>query len=119
MAKTTTVTISDDLDGSANAETVELSYRGTAYTIDLGRKNAAALEKALKPYLAAATKVPTRGRAAVSAPARRSRRGAAPKPARSGDAAAIRAWAESNGVAVTSRGRISAEVRRAYEAAKK
>ena len=117
MAKTTTVAVTDDIDGSANAETIHLSYKGTAYSIDLSKKNAAALEKALKPYLTAASKVSTRGRA-VSAPARRARRVVSNKPARGGDAATIRAWAEANGIAVTSRGRISQAVRDAYEAAR-
>jgi Lsr2 len=47
MAKTTTVTVTDDIDGSANAETIELSYKGTAYTIDLSKKNVTALERLL------------------------------------------------------------------------
>jgi FAD/FMN-containing dehydrogenase len=118
MAKTVTTTVTDDLDGSANAEEISFSYKGTAYTIDLGKKNASALDKALKPYLAAATKVPSRGRAAAAAPTRRSRRAAAVKPARTGDVAAIRKWAAANGHAVNTRGRISQTVRAAYEAAK-
>jgi hypothetical protein len=116
MAKTTTVSITDDIDGSANARSVDFSYRGAAYTIDLGKKNAAALDKLLKPYLDAATKVLTRGRPAA-APAR-SRRTAS-KPTASADVAAIRAWAAQNGHAVNARGRISQTVRDAYNAAKK
>jgi hypothetical protein len=117
MAKTTTVSVTYDIDGSGNAATVEFVYNGTAYTIDLGKKNVAALDKALKPYLDAATKVPGRGRVAV-APTRRGRRTSV-RAVVSGDVAAIRSWAAENGLAVNARGRISQTVRDAYEAAKK
>ena len=56
MATQTTVTVTDDLDGSANAKEVTFSLNGESWTIDLGAKNRAALEKALKPYIAKATK---------------------------------------------------------------
>ncbi len=118
MAKTVTTTVTDDLDGSANAEEISFSYKGTPYTIDLGKRNAAALDKALKPYLAAATKVPSHGRVAAAAATRRARRAVAVKPASTGDVAAIREWAVANGHAVSTRGRISQVVRAAYEAAK-
>ena len=114
MAKSTTVTITDDIDGSNGASEVAFSYRGVAYTIDLGKKNAAALDKLLKPYIVAATEVPTpttRGRT-------RTRR-AAVKAAVPTDVAAIRAWATENGYAVNSRGRISQTIRDAYAAATK
>ena len=48
MAKTTTISVTDDIDGSSNASTVEFAYKGIAYTIDLGRKNAAALDKGIE-----------------------------------------------------------------------
>jgi Lsr2 len=108
-----TVTVTDDIDGSANASEVSFSYRGTNYTIDLGKKNLTAFDKAMKPYIDAATKVPARGRAA-SVPTR-GRRGA---PASRGDARAIRVWAAENGHSVPARGRIPAAVREAYEAAR-
>lgn len=117
MARQTTVTVTDDLDGSANATEVSFSFDGTSWTIDLGAKNRAALEKALKPYIAKATQQPaprTRRSRAVS-----SGKGARRVPAgRSrGDLAEVRAWAKSNGYAVSDRGRISAEVQRAYDSA--
>ena len=46
IAKQTTVTILDDLDGSANAKEVSFSLDGRTWTIDLNAKNRAALEKA-------------------------------------------------------------------------
>jgi hypothetical protein len=109
MMATATV-ITDDLDGSANAQTVTFSFDGTAYTIDLGKKNRAALEKALKPYLAAATKVSrrsTRSRATGG----RGGRSATP------NLADVRAWASAQGIAVSDRGRIARDVLDAYAAA--
>jgi hypothetical protein len=105
MAKSMIVTVTDDLDGSPNATTVVFGYGGTNYEIDLSRKNAAALERALKPYLAAARRVRSgsgkRGRGS----------------GRSRDLAAIRSWAKKNGHRVSDRGRIASSVLDAYDAA--
>ena len=57
MAKATIIEIINDLDNSKNAEEVSFSFRGTDYTVDLGKKNLAALEKALKPYIEATSRV--------------------------------------------------------------
>ena len=51
MAKTVITQITDDLDGSNGAETISFGYRGTTYEIDLGRKNANAFDKLMKPIL--------------------------------------------------------------------
>lgn len=107
MAKTTLIEITDDLDGSKNAQEISFSFRGTDYTVDLGKKNLAALEKALKPYIDAASKV-SKGPAAK----RRS------KTANTGpQLSAIRAWAKDAGIEVSERGRISKVVREQYDAA--
>ena len=55
MAKTTITQITDDLDGSRDADTYSFAWEGTSYTIDLSKKNAKAFEKALEPYLGSAT----------------------------------------------------------------
>jgi hypothetical protein len=117
MARQTTVTVTDDLDGSANAKEVSFSLDGTSWTIDLSAKNRAALEKALKPYIAKATPQPPRQ-------TRRGRVGASGKTARRvtsrssrRDLGEIRTWARSNGYEVSDRGRISAEVQQAYDSA--
>jgi hypothetical protein len=110
MAKQTTVTITDDLDGSANAKEVSFSLDGRTWVIDLSAKNRAALERALKPYIAKATeqgRAKSRGKTARSSSRSRSRR----------DVAAVREWAKNNGHQVSDRGRVSAEVQRAYDAA--
>lgn len=109
MAKTTITT--DDLDGSPDAETISFSYAGSDYTIDLAKKNKAAFEKALKPYLDAATSTSSR-RSSRSSSTRSSARRRS-----SVDTSAVRAWAQENGMEVSERGRISREVLEAYHAA--
>ncbi len=109
MATQTTVTVTDDLDGSANAKPVAFSLNGESWTIDLSAKNRAALEKALKPYIAKATK---QGRSRSVSSSRKTT-GRAPRT----DMAAVRNWAKSNGHPVSDRGRISATVQQAYDAA--
>ena len=109
MAKQTTVTVTDDLDGSANAKEVTFSLNGESWTIDLSAKNRTALEKALKPFIAKATK---QGRRRPIASVKKTAR-----PAPRTDLAAMRDWAKSNGHQVSDRGRISAAVQQAYDAA--
>ena len=100
-------TISDDLDGSGNASAVSFSYNGVDYSIDLSNKNKAAFDKVMKPYLAAASKVGGRRT--------RSRRSAA-SPGKRSDLNDVRAWAKSQGMKVSDRGRVSAEVLAAFDA---
>lgn len=61
MAQRTVTILSDDLDGkeSSDIETVAFGFDGSSYEIDLSKKNRAAMEKALAPYLDAARKVMT------------------------------------------------------------
>ena len=109
MAKHTTVTVTDDLDGSANAKEVNFSLNDESWTIDLSSKNRAGLEKALKPYIAKATRQ-GRSRAATS-----TRKSAARGPRT--DLSQVRGWAKTNGHQVSERGRISAAVQEAYDSA--
>lgn len=51
MAKTTIIKLTDDIDGGNADETVEFSIDGKVYEIDLSRRNANALRKALQPYV--------------------------------------------------------------------
>jgi hypothetical protein len=103
------VIVTDDLDGSADAQTVEFSLKGATYEIDLASKSLAALEKALKPYIDAGTRVSSRGRS-VSARRRKSTSGV--------DLAAVRTWAAKNGHQVAARGRVSEAVMNPYNASK-
>lgn len=106
MAKTVNVVITDDLDGSPGAETVSFGIDGHSYEIDLGQKNLAKLQKSLQPFIDA-------GRRTAHRRAAKPARGAAP----GADRAAVREWAASQGLKVSERGRISAEVLTKYDAA--
>lgn len=107
MAKQTVVTevLVDDLDGSAADRTVNFSWDGTSYEIELSKKNAQAFERAIKPYVEVARK-------ARASRARRSNSRGAKR-----DLSAIRDWAAQNGFEVSTRGRIAASIIDAYEAA--
>jgi hypothetical protein len=112
MAKQTTVTLLDDLDGSKAEATVSFGWQGKSYEIDLSRKNSRALEKALAPYIAAAR--PIRGSSSGS---RRPGRGSASAAGRP-QLALVRSWARDNGYPdLADRGRIPVEVQSAYDAA--
>jgi Lsr2 len=106
MAKTVSVVITDDLDGSPGAEAVTFSIDGHSYEIDLGEQNLTKLRTALQPFTDAGRRTgqPRQARPASSA---------GPKV----DRAAVRAWAAAQGLQVSDRGRISAEVMSKYEAA--
>lgn len=106
MAKTTVVTITDDIDGSAGAETVRFGYDGQTFEIDLSSKNREKFLKGLQPFIDSSRRV---ARTGTSRPARgrTSRK----------DSSAIRAWAAEQGLAVSERGRIPAAVLSKYEAA--
>lgn len=59
MAQRTVTILSDDLDGKEGKDvaTVMFGFDGATYEVDLSKKNRAALEKALSPYIGAARKV--------------------------------------------------------------
>lgn len=109
MAKQTVVTeiLVDDLDGSAGDRTVNFMWDGTSYEIELSRRNAAAFEKAIRPYVDAARRVRSS----------RGRRPAGSARSHKRDLGAIREWAAKNGYEVSSRGRIAFSVIEAYDAA--
>jgi nucleoid-associated protein Lsr2 len=113
MAKTVITQVTDDLDGSTGAEIISFAYRGTTYEIDLGRRNASAFDKMMRPYLDAARTVTAArgGRRGSSNGRRAARRSSA------GELASIREWARVQGYSVSDRGRISANVMEAYEKA--
>jgi hypothetical protein len=51
VAVARTEVITDDLDGSPDAQPYEFTWDGTTWTIDLAEKNRKKLEDALRPYL--------------------------------------------------------------------
>lgn len=112
MAQEVVVTHTDDLDGSAADETVTFALDGTTYEIDLNAKNAAGLRKALDRYVTNARRASNsngarRGRSS----GRRATRGADIDPK------AVRVWAQEQGLEISSRGRIPAEIIERYNAA--
>jgi hypothetical protein len=106
MAQKVITELLDDIDGSEADETVEFSYRGYNYQIDLNAKNIGKLDKALTPFI-------DHARRAGRAGARQAKGAVVHVPS---DAAAVRAWAQSNGYEVPDRGRIPGSVREAYQA---
>jgi hypothetical protein len=58
MAKTVSVVVTDDLDGSAGAEAVSFSLDGHGYEIDLSRGNRTRLADTLRPFIDAAAAPP-------------------------------------------------------------
>jgi hypothetical protein len=70
MAQSTITYLSDDLDGSDADETVRFALDGKNYQIDLNKKNASALRRALKPYVDAgrSTRRATRSTARTGSP---------------------------------------------------
>jgi hypothetical protein len=109
MAQVTEVRLVDDLDGGAADVSVDFAIDNRHYEMDLSEKNAAQLRDVLAPFIAAA-------RRAGGSPVARARRSPAARPtAVREETAAIREWAGANGFEVSSRGRIAASVREAYE----
>ena len=109
MAQRTIIELEDDLTGGPAVETVSFGLDGQVLEIDLNKKNAAKLRKALEEFVPHARKA-SNGRA--SAP-RRSTRASA-----SGiDTHAVRSWAQENGHQISARGRISKAIQDAYRAA--
>lgn len=112
----------DDLDGTEAEETVRFAIDGTKYEIDLNAKNAAALRKTFDKYRTAARSVRTRSvstgsvRVGSVRAGRVGRKGAGHANGHI-DTPAIRLWADSNGIPVSNRGRLSALVIEKYGAA--
>ncbi len=108
MAQKVSIVLVDDLDESEATETVSFGLDGTTYEIDLNDKNAAKLREVLSGYIGHGRK--------VGAASRRGRKASAAS-AGGPSAREIRDWARSNGYDVPDRGRVSADVRAAFEAA--
>jgi hypothetical protein len=104
MATKVFTTLQDDIDGSAAVETVRFALDGIEWEIDLSERNANRLRNSLSDFIAHGRKVGgkrVRGNSSSSGV----------------DSKLIRKWAEANGIAVSSRGRIPAEVVEQYRAA--
>jgi Lsr2 len=104
MAQRVQIILEDDYDGGTADETVTFSLDGAEYEIDLSSKNATGLREALAPWVAHARKIGGRRKRTTKATG-------------SSSTSDIRAWAQAQGLDVSSRGRVSADVREAYEKA--
>ena len=107
MATKTKVVLVDDLTGGPADFTVKFSLDETDYEIDLTNDNAAELRATLSRYVNAARKASGGGRRAATG-----------KASYSGyDPAAVRAWANGQGIDVNARGRIKGDVVEQFRAA--
>lgn len=107
MAKRVITTLEDDLDGSEANETITFSLDGNEYEIDLNDAHANELREAMNKYASAGRRTAGRAR-----PARKPAAGTG-----GNDTKAVRAWAIENGIPISSRGRVQADVLARYEAA--
>jgi hypothetical protein len=96
--------VDDDLDDAT--ETLDFSYRGTDYQIDLSARNARALDKLLAPYLEVSRR---REERPVT------RRPVTETPSGAPAANVVRAWAKNEGIEVSDRGRVASDVVKRYQ----
>lgn len=94
MARTTTVTITDDMGGTGSATPIYFSVNGERYVIDLNKRNTDTFFKRLAPYIESATPNPP---GPVGTPTRYKG---------NPDAALIRDWAREQGIDMPARGRL-------------
>jgi Lsr2 len=107
VAQRTVTILVDDLTGkelASGGETVTFGLDGVKYEIDVDAKGAEKLRAAFAPYIRVGRRVTPSGRRI-----RRTKVGSNP--------AAIRAWAASNGIKISDRGRIPASVVEQYHVA--
>jgi hypothetical protein len=101
--------LTDDVDGKAAAETVRFALDGREYEIDLSDRNARAIRKVFEAWVGLARRVS--GRRSPGS------RGSATRVETGVDTAAVRAWAASNGIEISARGRLPKDVIEQYRAA--
>jgi hypothetical protein len=105
VARKVHVQLIDDISGEDAQETLRFSLDSADYEIDLADENAAALREALAPFIA-------HGRRVRSASGSRSARTVASSRE---ETQKIREWATANGYSPNSRGRISQDIKKAYD----
>ena len=109
MAQRIQTILDDDIDGGPADSTIQFSYQGTQYEIDLSKKNEEKLVRALEPFTSKARKTGGTRRSTG-----KTRAGKTDK----NELQAIREWARANGHQVSDRGRISQDVQDAYHASR-
>ncbi|GGM16265.1 histone-like nucleoid-structuring protein Lsr2 [Nakamurella endophytica] len=107
----------DDIDQSeADVTTVEFTFEGASYSIDLGEKNVEKFRDAMATYISHARRI-DRSSSQSTAGRRRRPSGTAVAPVDREQIQAMRQWAKDNGYGVSDRGRIAASIQDAYHAA--
>lgn len=107
MARRIQVVIEDDLNGGPADETLTFGLDGVTYEIDLNARNADKLRSCLAPYIEVGRKAAGTKRRTASSSSGSS----------GGRSAQIRQWAQDNGIPVSARGRVAADVIAKYDAA--
>ena len=107
------IVLIDDLDGSEASTTLTYALDGQDYEIDLSEKNAEKFRTTLAPFVEK-SRAAERRPALQTAAGRRTRRRSSGASGRD-DLPLIRAWAESEGLGVSSRGRIKKEIIDQYD----
>jgi hypothetical protein len=107
LARKIHVQLIDDISGENAQESLRFSLDGVDYEIDLAEENAAGLRAALAPFIA-------RGRRVRGASG--NRRTSTTTSSRQ-ETQKIREWALANGYNPSSRGRISQDIKEAYDRA--
>lgn len=119
MAKQTTISFVDDIDGSEAKGTVVFSFEGKAYEIDLSAEHDTQLREALAPFIAAARKLGgsnrTRNITSATSYGKVTHRPTLAEQRTKDETDKIREWARANGHQVADRGRLSVKVLAAYE----
>jgi nucleoid-associated protein Lsr2 len=117
MAQKMLVSMIDDLDGGDATQTVPFGLDGVEYEIDLSDENAAELRDALAKFVSYARRVGGRKvRLAVGESATERKTPTAAEREKNRE---IRRWAQENGFTVADRGRLPAEVEKAYDEAQR
>lgn len=103
MARKTTVMLQDDLVGGTATQTIRFGFQGVEYEIDLNDENASEMSHWLENYISHGRRVGGSRRVAKS-------NGYASKV----DPKLVRQWATTQGIEVSSRGRIPSELQERY-----
>ncbi|SFU10730.1 Lsr2 family protein [Arthrobacter sp. ov118] len=106
MARKIHVQLIDDLSGEDAQETVRFSLDGTDYEIDLSAENSSELREALARFVSHGRRIRS-----AAAGSRRGRTGSTGRE----ETQKIREWAMANGYSPSSRGRISQDIKNAYD----
>ena len=111
MAQRVQTILVDDLDGTElgdDGQTIRFGWLGAEYTIDLSQANVDKFAAAISPYVNAGERIGGRKTRNINSPSNGNGQV---------DTKAVRKWAESNGIELSSRGRVPADVIEKYKAA--